>query len=293
MEWIKEPIYWIEHKILHVSVPFTWKLPEVRSRLLQKSFLWDQAFVGGSAVCLMPEYFKDLKYVTIGWSYPGALQKFNPQATRTTKGCPRSCKFCGVKKINGGRPFQELHDWPDLPVIIDDNLFAASQKHFNKVIDRLIKWEWADFNQGVDARLLTQYHAERIVQIKKPMVRLALDSMNYADEWENAFTLLRQAGIAKKKIRSYALIGFDSDPAEAWQRCQWIESHGIDVLPMWFHPLNIFAKNSVTPRQHFLGWDRIERRKLFEWYYKHKRVQRHNNGIEADLKPADNILLLT
>lgn len=272
IKWIKKPIYWIEHRILNVSIPFTWNLPEVRSSLLQRSFLWDHAFVGGPAVYLMPEYFKELSFVTVGWSFPGALQKINPLATRTTKGCPRNCKFCGVKKINGGRSFQELYDWPDLPVIIDDNLFASSQKHFDRVIKRLVKWGWADFNQGIDSRLLTQYHAEQIAQIKKPMVRLALDSMSYADEWENAFSLLRQAGIVKKNVRSYALVGFDSEPAEAWSRCKWIESHGIKVLPMWFHPLDTFKKNSTTPQQRFLGWNQFERRRLFEWYYKHKRI---------------------
>lgn len=285
IEWPKAPTSWTERRILHISIPFTWNLPVVRDLLLQKSFLWDMAFVGGPAIALMPEFLKGIPKVTIGETMPGVLQRVNPQATRTTVGCPNACAFCGVKRINAERSFRELEDWPDLPVIVDDNLFAASQKHFDKVIDRLIKWGWCDFNQGVDSRLLTDYHAERIAQIKKPMIRLALDSMAYADDWMKAVDLLRQAGIAKGNIRSYALVGFNSNPAEAWERCQFIEKHVDKVLPMWFHPLDAMISNTVTLTQKSFGWSHFERRKLFEWFYKHKRVVlRSNTGLHATSK---------
>ena len=77
----------------------------------------------------------------------------------------------------------------------DNNLTAASYSHFDKVIDRLVKWGWADFNQGLDSRLLTAYHAERIHEIKKPIIRLALDSMFDQYEWLKAVDVLRSAGI--------------------------------------------------------------------------------------------------
>jgi hypothetical protein len=279
MSWTKGPVYWIEDRVLYISIPFTWNLPDVRSFLLQKSFMWDRAVVGGPAVYLMPEFFTDLQHVRIGRSMPGVLQLANPQATRTTAGCPNKCGFCGVKRINGD--FVELEDWPDLPVLIDDNIFAASQQHFDKVIDRLSKHltpitkksHTVDFNQGVDSRLLSEYHAERIARLKKPMIRLALDSMAYADEWLKAVDLLRSAGVAKSNIRSYALVGFNSDPAEAWERCEFIEKHVDKVLPMWFHPLDALKSNQVTLTQKSFGWSKFERRKLMEWYYKHKRLQ--------------------
>lgn len=39
---------------------------------------------------------------------------------------------------------------------------------------------------------------------------------------------------------------------------------------MWYHPLDTLKKNSVTENQKKLGWNTIERRKLFEFYYFHK-----------------------
>lgn len=276
MDWPKQPISWIKNRTFYISIPFTWNLPDVRKELTQRSLFWDRVIVGGPAVYLMPNFFTDMDYVSVGYEMPGILQRVNPMATRTTRGCVRNCGFCGVREIEG--EFREFFDWPGLPIICDNNLLAASQPHFDRVIDRLKPWGWADFNQGLDCRLLTQYHADRIAEIRKPIVRLALDDMRQTEEWEIAFSKLRKAGIAKKNIRSYALIGFNSDHGEAWQRCEWIEGHKILALPMWFHPLDALKKNQVTREQEKLGWSDYERRRIMQWFYQHKKAVKKEPG---------------
>lgn len=198
----------------------------------------------------------------------GVLQRVNPQATRTTLGCIRSCPFCGVRRIEGR--FRELDDWPDLPIICDNNLLAASYRHFDRVIDRLVRWSWCDFNQGLDARLLTPYHASRIAEIHKPIVRLALDSDSDRTVWQEAVEMLRHAGVAKSCIRTYVLCGFDASPEADWQRCEFVESFGIKALPMWFHSREALEHNSVTPAQRKLGWSEKRQRQLMGWYYRHR-----------------------
>ena len=74
--------------------------------------------------------------------------------------------------------------------------------------------------------------------------------------------------------RSYALVGFDSDPGEAWDRCKWIESHGIKALPMWFTELDALERNKVTDKQKALGWNDYERRRIMGWFYKHRETAR-------------------
>ena len=275
-KWPKAPTCWIDNKILYISIPFTWNLPDVKSMLMQRSLFWNHAVVGGPAIDLMPDFI-DLEWVSIDRSCHKArhprsdpLKRINPMATRTTIGCIRKCKFCAVPRIEG--PLVELEDWDDKPILIDNNLLAASQQHFDRVIDRLVKWKWADFNQGLDSRLLTTYHAERLKQIKKPMIRLALDDISYQDQWSTAFEKLRAAGIAKTNIRSYALLGFKTGPDEGWKRCEWIESHGIRVLPAWFHELDALRQNDVTERQKELGWTDTERKRIMQWYYQHKEI---------------------
>lgn len=200
--WPKEPLFWMESGVPHVSVPFTWDLPLVRRVVARHP----AAVVGGPAVDLMPDFFADMPHVRVGREMPGILQRVNPLATRTTTGCVRRCGFCGIGQglIEPGG-LRELEDWPDLPILVDNNLLAASQEHFDRVMDRLeTTWGWGDFTQGVDSRLLTEHHAERFARLRnrRTRIRLALDSMAYADGWERAFGLLRRAGVPKSYIKS-------------------------------------------------------------------------------------------
>lgn len=272
--WPKAPTYWIKNRVLFISIPFTWNLREVYGKIKKSlNVLYDDVVVGGPAVELMPGFFSKLSFVTEGHSMPGVLQRVNPLATRTTVGCVRKCKFCaiGTGRIEGN--YAELDEWPDLPVVCDNNLLAASKAHFDRVIDRLKVHGWADFNQGVDSRLLTDYHAGRMAEIKKPTIRLALDHMDYRDKWQEAFDRLRDAGIAKSNISSYCLVGFQSDPKESWQRCEWVESHGVLAYPMWFHGLDQLHKNICTSEQKLLGWSDTERKHIMGYYYKHRGVK--------------------
>jgi hypothetical protein len=257
--------------VLHVSIPFTWNLPGIREDLAAGSLLWDRAVVGGPAVRLMPEYFDNMENVAIGDDFSGVLQRVNPMATRTTTGCVRHCRFCavGTGAVEPGG-LRELTDWPDLPVLCDNNLLASSDPHFDRVIDRLIRWGTADFNQGLDARLMTDYHAKRIAEIRRPIVRLALDFDADMESWDYAFGLLRAAGVAKRNIRSYCLIGFEDTPQDAWRRCMWVEGHGVKALPMWFHRLDQMDLNVITPDQEGLGWDHGERKRIMGWFYQHR-----------------------
>lgn len=272
-DWPKGPTYWTEHGIPHVSIPFTWSLPEVRKWLTGN--LFPEVRIGGPGAYLMPDFFADMPNVTIEYSHAGVLQRVNPMATRTTTGCVNKCKFCAIGEglVEPGG-LVELEDWPDKPVLCDNNILAASQPHFDRVMERLEAWDkrkvQTDFNQGIDARLLNQHHAERIGRLKKMVVRLAMDHFDMADKWERAFKLLTSNGTPKSRIRSYCLIGFNSDPCECWERCLWVESYGVKALPMWFHPLNALTANSVTMEQIALGWTDSERKGIMQYFYKHR-----------------------
>jgi hypothetical protein len=138
IHWPKGPTFWIKEQTLYASIPFTWNLMEIEREILRGySFLYDKIILGGPAVYLMPDFFKNYSIITVAPSHEGVLQMVNPFATRTTVGCPNKCSFCGVRKFEP--TFKELTDWPDLPIICDNNLLAASQQHFDKVIDRLKK----------------------------------------------------------------------------------------------------------------------------------------------------------
>lgn len=261
--WPKRELIWVEGSTGYISVPFTWNLPRVRQTVTQLYHSIDRWIVGGPAVKLMPDY---LDHVEIVDELPGVLQRVNPLATRTTLGCTFNCSFCGVDRIEGC--FKELDDWPNLPIICDNNVLAASESHFQRVVDRLLsKWDWCDFNQGIDARLLTAGHAQQIARIKEPMIRLALDSDGLRAAWVRALELLLKAGIAKHRIRSYALVGFSGSVEADRERCSFIQSFKIKALPMWYTPLDAMQMNQVTNRQASMGWTYLGRREFMRDYY--------------------------
>ena len=268
-EWPKRETLWESDGILYVSVPFTWRLPDVSRWLHQRQLFHERVVVGGPAIKLMPDFLSGIDGVTVdAGDLDGVLQRVNPSATRTSVGCSKGCSFCAVGKIEGAH--LELDDWPDRPIIVDSNLLQCSSAHFDRVCDRLEQHGWADFNQGLDARLLTSHHAERIGRIGRAVCRLSLDQEQHKEAWERAFGRLRRVGVALKRIRSYVLVGHGTSPDEAWARCRWVEGHRVNVCPQWFHPLDALEVNAVTEEQRALGWDEAERKRLMGWFYQHR-----------------------
>lgn len=280
--WQKGILSWDDGDAVCISVVFTWELPEAReyARAIQGMFQ-RKVRMGGPAVrlfaSLRPDYLADCGADLS--DYPGVLQRYNPMATRTSEGCIRMCEFCSVPIIEGlpvlqktGSRQRELRDWPDLPVIADNNLLANSIDHFDHVCDRLEKHDWCDFNQGVDPRILNEHHAERIARLKRPTVRLALDHPSLFGIWEKALELLLKAGVPKSRIKSYVLVAWKWGIETAWEVCRFVEKHGIKPLPQWFHELDTLEHNIVTPKQTGLGWNDYERRRLMQWFYQHKKA---------------------
>ena len=162
-----------------------------------------------------------------------------------------------------------MDDWPDLPILCDNNLLAASVEHFDKVLDRLEKHEGVDFNQGLDARLLTDHHAERLRRLDKPIVRLACDSEREIPHFINAVDTLRRAGIPKRWVRTYVLIGFNSDVDEAWKRCALVNKYA-KPRPQWYHALGAMEYGTVTQHQMDIGWTDNDMKRIMGYWYKHR-----------------------
>ena len=248
MDWPKKPTKWIEGRNLFVSIPFTWNLLDVKNELRQTDFEWDMATVGGPAVRLMPKYFDSVPGVfATTVDLPGVLQKVNPHATKTSVGCTNKCGFCAVPQIEPN--FSELKDWPDRHIICDNNLLACSEKHFDKVLDRLEYHYRPDFNQGLDLRLITDHHIERIKKLKIPIVRFSCDTNKELEFWRDKIKYCISNGIKKSWISTYALIGWNDTPKEAWERCNAIEKSVRRINPQWFHDLDAMEFNKVTNKQ--------------------------------------------
>ena len=239
--WSKRFLEWREGDNAYLSVVFTWDLPEAFQRAVWLRQMGYTLFAGGPAVTLMPDFLSSV--AECGGKSPTALERHNPLATFTSRGCIRQCPFCAVWRTEG--KIQELDDWPIHPIVCDNNLLACSQAHFDRVVDRLKPLRGIDFNQGLDARLLTKHHADRLSELNCT-VRLAFDSVAYESQFMRAFELLRDACIPKHRIRVYVLVGYDDTPEDALYRLRTVADLGIDPNPMRYNPLDTLHRDSYV-----------------------------------------------
>jgi hypothetical protein len=163
-----------------------------------------------------------------------------------------------VPKIEGD--FVELEDFPVLPVICDNNLLASSDKHFNRVIDKLKILPFVDFNQGLEAERFTEFHAKRIKEIKHTKVRFALDSSVDYEPVKKAIEICRKYGLNDLGI--YVLIGFRDSPEDAKERLEWVRSKQIWPSPMRYQPLDCSVKNSYVAD----GWTEDKLKNMMRYY---------------------------
>lgn len=241
MAWSKTIVTWTEEKTAFVSAVFSWDAQMAYQLCVYYRRLGYHVRCGGPAVFQNPEMFSD--FDTSGTV--DALPHHNPDATFTSRGCPRKCSFCLVPKLEGD--LVELDDWPVRPIICDNNLLATSQAHFDRVIDRLLekKIQGIDFNQGLDSRLLTAHHAARLAELPKDtIVRLAWDNVATEKLYLSSIDLLKTAGIKLRQIKTYVLIGYKDTPEDARYRLEKIKSLGMRPNPMRYQPINTPVKNS-------------------------------------------------
>lgn len=242
-EWAKDIVKWEVGSTLYLSVVFSWQLKEAELIASQHK---DKVIIGGPATDNRDACIYDV------------LSMHNPLATFTTRGCPYSCSFCRVPKIEG--ELRELATWKPNPIVCDNNLLAASKKHFERVIDILKVFPWVDFNQGLDARLFTSYHADQLARLEKAMIRFAFDQENAESIVIDAITTARKAGL--KIFGVYVLIGYKETPEEAIYRLEKVREWGIRPSPMRYQPNDAKIKNEYCPPQ----WEPQELRHTMRYY---------------------------
>jgi hypothetical protein len=117
-----------------------------------------------------------------------------------------------------------------------------------------------DFNQGLDARLLTSHHASRLAELKRVKIRFAFDHVNEEAAVHDAIKLCRDNGL--KDFNVYCLIGFNDDPDSAKYRLDKILSWKALTNPMRYQPLDTLKKSSyIAP-----GWSDHELNRLMRFY---------------------------
>lgn len=123
-------------------------------------------------------------------------------------------------------------------ILNTDEFFAPL---FEKYHNGVPKARYVDFNQGVDARLLTPEKMARLAEIPIRPLRIAFDEWKLRDVYERAVRLAAQNGI--RNMSNYLLYNYKEEPVDLYRRLKLNIDlcEELDVIiysfPMKYHPI--------------------------------------------------------
>ncbi len=168
-----------------------------------------------------------------------------------TRGCPKKCKWCFVPRKEGGiKAHADIDEFlrHDSVVLMDNNVLASEHgiQQIEKMAGMGIR---VDFNQGLDARLIDQGIARRLVALKWiRFIRIACDHKSQMKAVEKANIHIREAGY-RGEIFCYVLV---LDVDDAYERVEFLRGLKIDPFAQPFRDEN----NTLPPpeQRKFARW---------------------------------------
>jgi len=171
----------------------------------------------------------------LNYTYPTS----NCYLAYATRGCIRKCDFCAVHKIEPEfsnslsirkqveaikRKYGEKKDL----LLLDNNILASS--NFGEIIEEIKSLGFekgknkfkgrverhVDFNQGIDARLLTREKMKLLSEIAIKPLRIAFDRIQYKDIYVEKVRMAAEFGI--RVLSNYILYNFDDRPEDFYER---------------------------------------------------------------------------
>ena len=182
-----------------------------------------------------------------------------------TKGCIWHCPYCAVPKLEPEYvDFIPLEKQVDLNkkdlLLLDNNVLASSE--FQRIIEEIKKYgfykgakfngrfRYVDFNQGVDAKLLTEEKMKLLSEIAIKPLRIAFDHIELKRLYVEKIRLAHRYGI--KQLSNFILFNYNDTPEDFYERLRInIElneelSLSIFSFPMRFIPLNAKDRKYVN-----------------------------------------------
>lgn len=154
-----------------------------------------------------------------------------------TRGCPRGCPFCIVKKKEGN-----VHTVADLDefwrgqkeiMLMDSNITASAD--CEKLFDQLIESKaLINFTQGLDIRFLTDKGADQLNQIRASMIHFAWDSYEFDtyEELKRFRPLINKRG---RDIRVYVLTNYNTTHEQDLERVYKLRELDYDPYVMIYN----------------------------------------------------------
>jgi len=192
--------------------------------------------------------------------------KNNASFAYMTKGCPNRCSFCAVSRLE-----PEYVDFIPLKhqlspnkkdlILLDNNVLAS--ENLSQIINEIKECGFAkgamygdahrgiDFNQGLDARLLTEENMELLSQLPLDPLRIAFDDIKLEKLYVEKVRLAHKYGL--RHLSNYILFNYKDTPEDFYERLRInIELNaelGLSIFsfPMRYIPLNAKDRRYIGP----------------------------------------------
>ena len=247
--------------LIYVTSLFTyaWRPVHEAVRFHKRLFPGVKVILGGIYASLLPDHAKlsGADEVHIGLYSPAEMlmpdydmvPEWDGSILFTSRGCIRNCSFCSVPKLEGPPntlrySISELvHSGHTRIILWDNNILGAM--NWKAIFDELERLDLVvDFNQGLDARLVSDEVADGVSRLKMDVIRLAYDYRAAGPAVERAIERLKAKGIRPRKILVYTLFNYTDDPEDLYMRVLDILQWGAVCYPMRFEPLCTLKKNA-------------------------------------------------
>ena len=160
-----------------------------------------------------------------------------------TRGCIRRCPWCAVPKKEGAirpyRTWREIKRPDSKKIVFMDNNVLACPHGLEQIRDMGDADVRVDFNQGLDARLITPdvaYYLARLKWIR--FIRMSCDTDGMLDVVRSAIALLRDYGVKPYRVFVYLLV---QDVESAERRALALRDVGAEVFAQ---PYRDFTTNA-------------------------------------------------
>lgn len=214
------PLFRPDADEVHVSVAFTWDIPEAERLQQAWAQYYPKVLLGGPAVGSPDGPFLAGCYVKEG-------------VTFTTRGCNWHCPWCLVPKTEG-----LLQVRPIVPgyIIQDNNFLQAPRDHQERVFAMLDQQPRAAiFAGGIQSVLVDDWFAEQLRTHRVHSIFMAADTKAFLKPLRVAVDRLSFLG--RKKIRSFVLIGFKGEShGEASERLESVWEIGAMPFAQLYQP---------------------------------------------------------